>query len=217
MISFNKIKSYILRLVGCIAVVVIICGICYTLRSAIVDYTPIEISMKAQFPQEQNVKIYYTSSIYDEFSKNNMQECHVNRMEEESLIKCQLVKVGNISKIKFEFSPNTETIQISNITVSSDNQSTVLDDMSKFKIENTYQESVAGNVIKFKSNKMNPSLVYTDDLKIYSSGSVWFFPVNVYTCSVLIILIFAGFWWLLSVISVINRDIETSLIKKETV
>ncbi len=216
MMSFNNIKSFILRLIGCLAVVAIIGGICYTLRTAIVDYEPIEISMKALFPQEQNIKIYYTSNSYDDFTRNNMQECHVNRAEEISLIKCQLIKISNITKLKFEFSPNTDTVQISDITVSGNTQSAILDDMTKFKIENTYQESVTDKIIRFKSNKLDPSLTYTKDIDVHSSGSVWFFPVNMYTCSVLALFVFAGFWWLLAVISVINKDIENSLIKKET-
>ena len=216
MISLAKIKSYILRLIGCIAVVAIICGICYALRTAIVDYDPVEISMSARIPQEQNVKIYYTSSEHEEFSKTKMQECHLNRTEQQEQIRCKLEKVPAISKIKFEFAQNADKTIIGDLTVASGNQNAKLNDASFFKFENTSSESASSSLISFSSEKLSPSVEYLGKINISSEGHVWFFPVNVYTCSIAAMLIFAGFWWLLSVISVINKDIESSLVKKES-
>lgn len=216
MISLAKIKSYILRLIGCIAVVAIICGICYALRTAIVDYDPVEISMNAKIPQEQNVKIYYTTSMHEDFSKTRMQECHLNRTEQQEQILCTILKVPAIHKIKFEFAQNADKTVIGDLTVASGEESAKLNDASSFRFENTASESASSSQISFSSEKLNPSVEYFGKINISSDGHVWFFPVNVYTCSIAALIVFAGFWWLLSVISVINSDIESSLVKKES-
>ncbi len=216
MISFAKIRAYFLRVIGCIAVVAIICGICFALRSAIVDYQPIKLSLHIQSPQEQNIKIFYTNNSYEQFSEASMQPCHINRSVELTIVNCELQKVSNIEKLKMEFSPSKDPTVITGITVSSSQESKQLADLTKFKTENTQTESVTVKNITFTSDKINPSIIFQDTIGIASPGKVWFFPVNTLTCSLLALFIFMGFWWLLSVISVINKDIEESLVKKES-
>lgn len=214
MISFARIRGYALRLTGCLAVVAIVCGICFALRTAVVDYDPITVSMTAQFPREQNLKIYYTSDPAGDFTAGGIQECHVNRMIQDGPVTCQLNGIPALSYIKIGFAAGSEITSVSRLSVTGGGRTELLGDPGKFRLENTTYESVASDgSLKFSSSKLEPSVAYAQDLQISAPGRVWFFPVNIYTCSFLALLIFTGFWWLLSVIAVINKDIESALIR----
>lgn len=204
--SFKKCTAYFIRLIGCLAVLSIISGVCIGIRSAIVDYEPIVVELHGTFSQEQKIKVFYARNITDEFDNSHMQEFHVNAGESD--VKFEIQKLDKMKKVKFEFERNVGQTTISDIKISCLDQIQKLDNLNNFKPSNMTEFMIDGSKMMFTSTQVNPSVVYSDTFNIRSSGHVWFFPLNKYTLSFLAIVVFSGFWWLLSVISKINSDIE---------
>ncbi len=204
--SFKKLSSYLIRFVGSATVLAIIAGVSVGIRSAIVDYDPISVEMHGTFAQEQNVKVYFAKNVSDAFDNSHMQEFHVNAGE--SNVKFDIMKMEKLNKIKLEFERNVGSIELSDIKVSCDENTIALNNMNSFNPKNMSSFVIDGNKLTFSSSQISPSVEYAQALNISSSGHVWFFPVNKYSLSLVAIILFAGFWWLLSVIGKINKDIE---------
>ncbi len=208
----SDIKKYFLRFLACSMFITLISSIAYGLRTAILEHDPITISMKTKFDQEQNIKVYYTNKQKEIYSDNEMQSFHVNAGEFDS--KFELKNLNNISYFKFLFDRNVGTVEISDIKISGETDYQ-LSDLNKIIHENTEHFEIKGNTLIFGTNSMNTSIRYSEPINVCSKSYVWGIPINVYTLSAMLIAIFLGFWWLLSVISLINKDIADSF-KKET-
>lgn len=206
--SLKMLSSYLIRLIGCIVIVSIIAGVCIGIRPAIVDYEPILVEMHGTFSQEQNIKVYYARDITDSFDKSRMQEFHVNAGD--SQVQFEVQKLDKMKKIKLEFERNVGNTVLTDIKVSCGEQSEKLNKMNKFKPGNMTSLLIDGEKMIFSSSQVTPSVEYTDTFNVRTSGHVWFFPVNKYSLFLAGLLLFSGFWWLLTVVTKINRDIEAA-------
>lgn len=208
---FKNFKKYLLRFIGSLMFITLIGSIAYGLRTAILEHDPIVISMKTKFAQEQNIKVYYTKKTQEIYNDADFQEFHVNVGEGETNFELQ--NLNNVSYIKFVFDRNVGAAVFSDIKVIGSN-TFELTNLNNLIPENIDNFEIRDNSFIVASGSLNPTLRYKDPINVYSYSYVWGIPINVYTLSGMLIIIFVCFWWLLSVIALINKDIADSFIKE---
>lgn len=201
--------SILFRLIGCILFVGLVSSVAYGLRTAVVDYDPITVSMKANFERETDVKIYYVRGIKDEFDPALAQTFHVAAGERD--LNLELKKVDKVKRLKIGLAPNAGAVFISGIKVTGPDNYFELNDISKFKNAGMELFVADGNVLTGRVGGTEGAIEYDDTFVVRSNGNVWGFPINKYTLSALVLIIFAAFWWLLSVVEAINRDIAEAM------
>lgn len=201
--------SILFRLIGCILFVGLVSAVAYGLRTAVVDYDPITVSMKANIERETDVKIYYVRGIKDEFDPALAQTFHVAAGEKE--LNLELKKVDKVKRIKIGFAPNAGAVFVSDVIVTGPNNSFELSDISKFKNVGMDLFMSDGKVLTGRVGGTEGALEYDDTFVVRSNGNVWGFPINKYTLSIVLFIIFSAFWWLLSVVEAINRDIAVAM------
>ena len=206
-----KLKKYFLRFIACTMFVTLIGSIAFGLRTAILEHDPIVISMNSKFAQEQTVKIYYSNKDVEKYNDSDMQEFHVKAGESNS--RFELSNVDKITYLKFSFDRNVGITELSNIKILG-KETYSLSNLAKIIPEQIDNFEIRGNSLIISSSSVNPSIRYSDKVNVSSYSYVWGIPINIYTTGLMLLTIFVCFWWLLSVISLINKDIADSFVKE---